>query len=232
MQLFFSSAIQGNTVFLDGDEARHCKVLRKHEGDEVNIINGRGLLLLGRIVKMDRDKVEAAIYDSLIQPRTRDYYFHLLIAPTKQNERMEWMLEKAVEAGLDEITFIETEHSEKHRLNLSRLEKIAIAAIKQSVQYYLPVINPLTPLKDIRLGENTLIAHCVRGQPRLSLASACGNLPAGAKVAVLIGPEGDFSEQEIKHCLDMGATAVQLGANRLRTETAGLYCAIMLNGLA
>lgn len=232
MQLFFSSAIEGNTAFLDGDEARHCKVLRKQEGDQINIINGKGLMLLGRIVKIGRDKVEAEIYDSIVQPEKRDYYFHLFIAPTKQSERMEWMLEKAVEVGLDEVTFIETEYSEKHRLNLGRLEKIAISAIKQSLQFYLPVINPLTPLKQLKFDDNAFIAHCMPDDQKTSLASVSRKLQAGAKISILIGPEGDFSEQEIRHCLAMGAKSLELGANRLRTETAGLYCAVMLNGLA
>jgi len=232
MQLFFGSVIEGSTVFLDGDEARHCKVLRKQEGDEISVIDGKGLLLRSRILKTGRDKVEAEILESVLQPRTRDYYFHLLIAPTKQNERMEWMLEKAVEIGLDEITFIETEHSEKHRLNIGRLEKIAISAIKQSLQYYLPVINPLTSLKQVGFDENTFIAHCIPEEQKSSLVSACNQIPPHSKISILIGPEGDFSGQEVAYCLDMGARAIQLGANRLRTETAGLYCAAILSGLA
>lgn len=231
MQLFFTAQTEADKAYLDAEETRHCKVLRKNPGDTIHVMNGLGELMECVVLSIKKDVSELEIRERRHFPRSRAYYFHLLIAPTKQNERMEWMLEKAIETGLDEITFIETEHSEKSRINMGRLEKIAISAMKQSGQFYLPKINPLTPWKQVNVDEHTLIAHCGHG-PKLRFSEAVSGLQGGGKVRVLIGPEGDFSDTEIKSALDRGAKAISLGNSRLRTETAGLYCAVMLNGLS
>ncbi len=231
MQLFFTAHTDGNKAFLDAEETRHCKVLRKNEGDCIQVLNGKGLLMDCVISRLKKDSTELDIINQTHFPRPRTYYFHLYISPTKQNERMEWMLEKAIEAGLDEITFIETAHSEKSRINMGRLEKIAISAIKQSGQYYLPVIHPMTTLDQVHIDGNTLIAHCGDGI-KASLMETVYPIKDQSMISVLIGPEGDFSEDEVATILQKGAKAVSLGNSRLRTETAALYCAIMLNGLS
>jgi 16S rRNA (uracil1498-N3)-methyltransferase len=231
MQLFFTAHIDGDKAFLDAEESRHCKVLRKNEGDQIQVLDGQGLLLRCSISKIKKDQVELDIISSEHFPRQRKYYFHLLIAPTKQNERMEWMLEKAIEAGLDEISFMETAHSEKTRVNMGRLEKIAVSAIKQSQQYYLPKINPVVTIAEVPIDSHTLLAHCGEGE-KISLMQAVYPISEGLRVAVMIGPEGDFSEQEVNMLMQKGVKAIHLGNNRLRTETAGLYCAVMLNGLS
>jgi 16S rRNA (uracil1498-N3)-methyltransferase len=229
MQLFYSAHTDGDIVFLDAEETRHCKVLRKSIGDPLHVIDGKGLLLECTIQEFKKESSVLQVNRQTHFERQRPYYFHLYIAPTKQNERMEWMLEKAIETGLDEISFIETAHSEKTRINITRLEKIAISAIKQSGQYYLPKINPLLPLAGIQPKGLVLLAHCGKGEKipfRQALKIVTGD------ISVLIGPEGDFSGKEIADMIQAGAQPVSLGNTRLRTETAGLYCAVMLNGLS
>ncbi len=230
MQLFFTTHTEGEKAVLDADETRHCKVLRKSVGDELQVIDGKGHLMNCRITKLGKDSTELFVEKKTLHERQRLYYFHLLIAPTKQNERMEWMLEKAIEVGLDEISFIETAHSEKTRINLQRLEKIAVSAVKQSGQYYLPVINPIRPLSDLSLDGKTLLAHCGPGE-KMSLKAALESGSVQGAINIMIGPEGDFSAVEVQGLLEKGAKAISLGNSRLRTETAGLYCGVMLNGL-
>jgi 16S rRNA (uracil1498-N3)-methyltransferase len=230
MQLFFTSQTDGNNAFLDAEETRHLKVLRKNVGDAIQVIDGKGLLLDCVISRIGKDSTDLDIKKQARQQRPRKYYFHLYVAPTKQNERMEWMLEKAVEAGLDEITFLETEHSEKTRINMGRLQKIAVSAIKQSGQYYLPLIHPLIKLDQVPVDDHTFIAYCGVAE-KAGLKDAILPLKENAVISILIGPEGDFSEKEANDMMHKGARGISLGNSRLRTETAALYCAIMLDNL-
>lgn len=229
MQLFFCDNLQGATAVLNEEESRHCKVLRKQIGDEILVIDGKGTLATCRIVKSQGKELYLDILHSEKKSKTRNYYFHLYIAPTKQNDRIEWMFEKAVEAGLDEITFIETEHSEKNRINISRLDRIALSAVKQSAQFYLPKINPLVKLNAIHFDDTFLLAHCSEDATKVGLVEAIRSHKQNTIISILIGPEGDFSNAEIEKFLQKNVQAISLGNNRLRTETAGLYCAMVLN---
>jgi 16S rRNA (uracil1498-N3)-methyltransferase len=229
MQLFFCDNLQGPSAELNEEESRHCKVLRKQIGDEILVIDGQGTLATCRIVKFQGKDLHLDILGSEKKSKTRNYYFHLYIAPTKQNDRIEWMFEKAVEAGLDEITFIETEHSEKNRINISRLDRIALSAVKQSAQFYLPKINPLVKLNAIQFDDTFLVAHCNEDETKLSLVDAIRSHKQNTTISILIGPEGDFSNTEIEKIIQKNVRAISLGNNRLRTETAGLYCAMVLN---
>lgn len=229
MQLFFCDNLQGTSAVLNEEESRHCKVLRKQIGDEILVIDGQGTLANCRISKFQGKELHVDVLKSEKKGKSRDYYFHLYIAPTKQNDRIEWMFEKAVEAGLDEITFIETEHSEKNRINISRLERIALSAIKQSAQFYLPKINPLVKLNTIQFDDSFLLAHCSEEESKIGLIEALHRDNQIKKISILIGPEGDFSFSEIQNFQQKNVRSVSLGNNRLRTETAGLYCAMVLN---
>jgi 16S rRNA (uracil1498-N3)-methyltransferase len=229
MQLFFCENLQGSTVVLNEEESRHCKVLRKQIGDEILVIDGQGTIANCRILKFQGKELHLDLLKSEKKDRSRNYYFHLYIAPTKQNDRIEWMFEKAVEAGLDEITFIETEHSEKNRINISRLERIALSAIKQSAQFYLPKINPLVKLNTIQFDGSFLLAHCSEEEMKIGLIEALHSGNQTKKISILIGPEGDFSSGEIQNFRQKNLRSISLGNNRLRTETAGLYCAMVLN---
>jgi 16S rRNA (uracil1498-N3)-methyltransferase len=231
MQLFFCHTHNGDTAGLNEEETRHLKVLRKQVGDTIACIDGKGQLLNCRICKIGKDQSELEVIDVQLMPSERNYYLHLLIAPTKNNERIEWMLEKAVETGIDAITFIETEHSEKHRINFTRLERIAISALKQSGRFYLPEIHSLQTLETVTLEKGFFFAHCADGE-KVTLKSFFKTASPDGRYQVLIGPEGDFSSKEIQTFYAQGGRALSLGSGRLRTETAGLYIAMTFSALS
>ena len=221
---------------LDAEESRHAvRVLRLREGDELNVTDGRGNLYRCRIVEAnDRScTVEAAEQVSSI-PHSQ-FSVHLAVAPTKNPSRMEWLVEKAVEIGVGEITLLQCDHSERTFLKTERLEKLAVSAMKQSLHLTLPEIRPAVKLKDWLRTENDTwgrediqkyIAHCEADQPRTPLSAA---LQAERDAVVLIGPEGDFSQEEIRLALESGFLPVSLGPSRLRTETAALYATVAFN---
>lgn len=231
MQLFFCHTHDGSNASLNDEESRHLKVLRKQVGDAISCIDGKGNLLKCTILKIGKDHTDLQVDDCQLMPLERDYSLHLLIAPTKNNERIEWMLEKAVECGIDAITFIETDHSEKHRINMSRLERIAISALKQSGRYYLPEIQSLQKLSDVKLESGFFFAHCADGN-KLTLKDYFANETIQGKFQVLVGPEGDFSTTEIQGFYNNGGRGLSLGTGRLRTETAGLYIAMTFSVLS
>jgi 16S rRNA (uracil1498-N3)-methyltransferase len=230
MQLFYSD-IPENDGFLrlNAEESKHCKVLRKQAGDVLMVTDGKGTLFECRFESYKSQEAELKIVSRQTIPQKRSYRFHLYIAPTKQNERIEWMLEKCVEAGLDEITFIETERSEKHRINFERLKRIALSAMKQSGQLYLTKINTLIKLRDANTSEHSFIAHCNADNERKGLLEYLKDVNDSAEISVFIGPEGDFSEAEVRMMKSKSCKPLSLGNTRLRTETAGLYCAMVLN---
>ncbi len=231
MQLFFCHTTSAQTAVLNDEETRHLKVLRKNIGDTIQCIDGKGYLYECEVQKIGKDASDLSIVKSSLQASERSYYLHLLIAPTKNNERIEWMLEKSIEVGIDEISFIDTEHSEKHRVNYGRLERIAISALKQSGRYYMPKINELAKIKDIQLEAGFFFAHCEVGE-KTTFKDVFTNRKPQGKIEVLVGPEGDFSSTEIHQFKQLGGIALSLGEGRLRTETAGLYVATALSVLA
>ncbi|WP_026709967.1 16S rRNA (uracil(1498)-N(3))-methyltransferase [Flavobacterium filum] len=223
MQLFYFKDINENSTsfIFDKEESKHIiKVLRKKEGDILMVTNGLGFLFETKISIASDSKCTVEIV-SFQQQKATDYYLHMVVAPTKMNERLEWFLEKATEIGLHEFTPIICEHSERKVLKTDRLEKILLSAMKQSNQCYLPKINePISFKNFIQMEEKgqKFIAHCEETQ-KLTFAS---QIHPGEKCTVLIGPEGDFSTQEIKLALENKFIPVSLGNNRLRTETAAL----------
>ncbi len=229
MELFFSNEIFETHLFLKIEESGHCiKVLRKTNGDVIKVIDGKGNLYEGPIEIENKNKpVKVRILSKThFEASKFQSGFHLVIAPTKNADRMEWLVEKAVEMGIASITFVHCEHSERTNLRLDRIEKIAIAALKQSQQYWLPKITIPIPLKKYfelyPADENSFIAHCADGEKTEFGANLTKDF-----CRILIGPEGDFSESEIELALVEGFKPVSLGLSRLRTETAGFYaCAV------
>jgi 16S rRNA (uracil1498-N3)-methyltransferase len=228
MQLFFYQELENGECFLNAEETRHCKVLRKNIGDQIQCIDGKGSLILAEIESLKKDSTLLKIISKQKFEKSRPSFVHLIISPTKNSERIEWMLEKCVEMGLDKLTFIETQHSEKHRINLERLKKIAISALKQSGQYHLPEIEELKPLSQVELPGLSLLAHC-REDKKHSLVEVLNDNAKYENINVLIGPEGDFSEEEIDSLLKKNCQSISLGNTRLRTETAGLYAIAVIN---
>lgn len=235
MQLFYCKDITPNAFCtLDAEESRHAvRVLRLREGDELNVTDGRGNLYRCRIVTADDRAcvIEAAEqeFSALHSP----FSIHLAVAPTKNPSRMEWLVEKAVEIGVGEITLLNCDHSERTFLKTDRLEKLAVSAMKQSLHTLLPEIHPAVSLRDwlnsqllIVNSQLKFIAHCEADKPRTPLATA---LKPGCDAVVLIGPEGDFSPEEITLALECGFQPVSLGPSRLRTETAALYAVTAFN---
>jgi 16S rRNA (uracil1498-N3)-methyltransferase len=209
------------TYTLSEDESKHAvRVLRLAPGAPVLLVDGRGTLATATIADANPKRCTLAITgQEFSAPRTT--YTHVAVAPTKNLDRMEWLVEKAVEVGIERLSFLRCARSERRDLKLERLEKIAISALKQSGQAYLPQLDELTDFEKFiaEIDPNaTFIAHLEAGE-RTALAQVIGAAP---RCCVLIGPEGDFSPSEIALALGRGVRPVTLGSSRLRTETAAL----------
>jgi 16S rRNA (uracil1498-N3)-methyltransferase len=226
MQLFYNPDIKSNdTSFIfDKEESRHIvKVLRKKDGDTILITNGSGYLFTSEIIFASDRKCEVKITNEQFFDPSQ-YYLHLAVAPTKMNDRYEWFLEKATEIGIHEITPLLCDHSERTAFKAERFDKILQAAMKQSLQYYMPKLNEPVPFSAFVNGAREgmlFIAHCEETDKKL-LKTA---LEPKQKITVLIGPEGDFSTKEIHLALDKKFVPVSLGNTRLRTETAAVVAA-------
>ncbi|GAA4281803.1 16S rRNA (uracil(1498)-N(3))-methyltransferase [Gaetbulibacter aestuarii] len=223
MQLFFTPHIDenSNTFSFDKDESRHIvKVLRKAKGDLLTITNGKGWLFEAEILQPDQKQCSVAIISKTKQP-PRPYTVHLAVAPTKMNDRFEWFLEKATEIGVDRITPLLCEHSERRVIKKERYEKVIQAATKQSLHYYMPELDDLTLFDDFikeKFTGEKYIAHCEETEKK----SLKTELKPGSHVTILIGPEGDFSSREITEARNSGFKPISLGDTRLRTETAAI----------
>ena len=223
MQLFYNPDINEHTsnFTFDKEESRHIvKVLRKRVHDELFITNGKGWLFTVQLMSTDT-KCSSAIVIAKKKQDKHAYHLHLAVAPTKMNDRFEWFLEKATEIGVDTITPIICEHSERKVIKRERLEKILQSAMKQSLQCYLPTLEDPIRFKDFMeqdLAGQLFIAHCEETD-RLSLKKS---IQPNQNVTILIGPEGDFSVNEIQIALQRGFIPVTLGTTRLRTETAAI----------
>lgn len=223
MQLFYNPTISqdAETFFFDKEESKHIiKVLRKKEGDNLFVTNGLGFLFKTEITLASDSKCFVKIVSSE-KSEPLKYQLHLAVAPTKMNDRFEWFLEKATEIGISEITPIICEHSERKIIKTDRFDKIIQSAMKQSLQYYLPKLNEPIAFKDFIKQTNNglnLIAHCEETDKKSLKEVAKSN----ENITILIGPEGDFSEKEIKLALENNYVPVTLGNTRLRTETAAV----------
>lgn len=224
MQLFYGKP-EGKYITLNQEESHHCiKVLRKNAGDELSVFDGLGNLFIAKIIDPHAKHTVLEVIQTTENWGIHPYNLQLAIAPTKMMDRMEWTIEKATELGINRITPILTSRSERKVVKTERLERIVMSAAKQSLKGVLPVIDELTPFKDFVKGLNRefYIAHCMDhlgDKPHL-----INLLNNPLDLVICVGPEGDFSEDEIKMALQHGGKAISLGNERMRTETAGLYC--------
>jgi len=220
MHIFFEPLMTGEEVqfTLNADESAHaCRVLRMKEGNELLVLNGKGIVLKGEIVAANPKGCTIKTVD-VQQNEPSKYEVHIAIAPTKNSDRMEWLFEKATEIGITEITLLSCRNSERKSIREDRLEKILVSAMKQSQRSYLPILHPMIGLKEfIQKHPKGLIAHCEKSEK-----STIDTTWIPRHCPILIGPEGDFSPDEIDMALSHGYTPISLGKNRLRTETAGL----------
>ena len=223
MQLFYNATINEatETFSFDREESKHIiKVLRKKDGDILFVTNGLGFLFKTEIVLASDSKCTVQMV-SFEKAAAAPFQLHLVVAPTKMNDRYEWFLEKATEIGIQKITPIICDRSERKVINIERFEKIILSAMKQSNELYLPKLNPAISFKEFMKQKNNglqLIAHCEETDKK-TLKSV---LQLKTDVTVLIGPEGDFSEKEITLALEQNYIPVSLGNTRLRTETAAI----------
>ena len=223
MQLFYNPQIDEKTesFSFDKEESKHIiKVLRKKDTDILFVTNGMGLLFETEIILASDNKCTVKIL-AIEKTKPSNFYLHLVVAPTKMNDRYEWFLEKATEIGVDEITPIICDRSERKVINKDRFEKIIMTALKQSNALFLPKLNEAVSFKEFIKRKNNglqLIAHCEETNKK-SLKSV---LKPNENATILIGPEGDFSEKEIALALENNFIPVSLGNTRLRTETAAV----------
>ncbi|MCC9168310.1 16S rRNA (uracil(1498)-N(3))-methyltransferase [Pontibacter harenae] len=231
MHLFYTPDITSDFYTLSEDESKHCtKVLRLQQGDTVYLIDGVGGMYTSIIQDAHPKRCKLQLIDKQLEYGKLPYSTHIAVAPTKNMDRIEWFVEKAVEIGVNEITFLLCEHSERRQMRLDRIQKIAISAMKQSQKGYLPLLHELTPFhKFVQrcIPENTFIAHLEEDATK----SIKDYYKPGQPHCVLIGPEGDFSEHEIKLAYEAGIKPVTLGQSRLRTETAALVACHTLHVL-
>ena len=235
MYLFYTPQIVGTadeigkTYSLDEEESGHCvRVLRYTRGDEILLTNGQGMTYTAVITNPHPKHCEFEVRTAEKQSKHHSNYIHIAIAPTKNVERIEWFVEKCTEIGVDEITPLLCRFSERKQLRIDRLQKIILSAAKQSLTPYLPKLNEMTDCTEFirRTEEETrFIAHCYKEDKR----DLRNEIKPGKSVVVMIGPEGDFSGQEIAEALQHNFVPVSLGDSRLRTETAGIVACHICN---
>jgi len=224
MQLFIGQQINSSQIELTEEESHHCiKVLRKKVNEELWVTDGKGKLYRGIISIANPKKITLEILSIENKPNPWSYYLHVAIAPTKNNDRIEWFAEKATELGIDEISFIVCKNSERRVIKTDRIKKITESAAKQSLKFNFPIINEATDLlsfytKYSNSSFDKFIAHC-RNE---NLPFIGKEISKTSNTLILIGPEGDFTEQEILDAQTKNFKEISLGKSRLRTETAGL----------
>lgn len=233
MQLFYNTELTVDTkqFTFSKEESKHIvRVLRKREDDILNITNGKGYLFKAKIVIADQKNCMVEITEHSFQT-PKPYQLHLAVAPTKMNDRYEWFLEKATEIGIDTITPIICEHSERKVIKTERFEKIIKSAAKQSLSMYLPELRPAISFHNFineYSDQQLFIAHCEEHQKQAFKDA----LQPQKNLTILIGPEGDFSTKEIEMALSKNYVPVTLGDTRLRTETAAIvacHTAVLMN---
>ena len=226
---FYSPNIQLDKVELCADESQHLsKVLRLKPGDSVRLMDGKGGVFEGEISISDARKSQIVQIRLIENQPGRPWKLHIAISPPKMMDRLEWFIEKATEIGIDEISFLKTTRGERNTVNMMRIEKILRSAMKQSLNAYIPVINPMVSLNQFLHQKNTFhgfIAHCLPGE-KVRLSDFGIDIP---NRIVLIGPEGDFTPEEIRMAKQSGYKEITLSQARLRTETSALTTCVAMS---
>ena len=230
MRLFYNKDLleDDSRLIIEREESRHMvRVLRKKVGDTIYVTNGKGVLFTTKIDVINKNNTELKITNSKKESKTK-FHINIAVAPTKNNDRIEWFIEKSTEIGINTISTILCEKSERKKIKMDRLEKITISAMKQSLQLHKPIIEELVSFEEFTRNcksDNKFIAHCKESE-KLFL----NNCKIKAKtITVLIGPEGGFSDNEIDLAEKHGFISVSLGNNRLRTETAAIAATQILS---
>ena len=229
MEIFYAYEIDGGLALLDADESAHCvRVLRHRVGDEVTVVDGIGNMYRCRLSDDSPKRAVAEILETVPGWGGHSYSLNMAVCPTKNNDRFEWFVEKATELGVDVVSPVIGERSERKVFKAERSRKIALSAMKQSLKAKLPVIEEPVSVRDFILGHSgdsgaKLICYCFEGETlRRSIKDVLEGLPSDSTITVLIGPEGDFSPEEARLAVGHGFVPVHLGPSRLRTETAAV----------
>lgn len=222
---FYSENI-ADVKALSSEDSAHCvRVLRKQCGQTIDVVDGKGNVYTCIITDANPRNVKVEITGSRKEPVHWNKKITLAVAPTKNADRMEWLAEKATEMGIDNLVLLRTEHSERKQMKTDRLRRVMISAMKQSLKAVLPTIEGPKDftafIDETDPKSNLLIAHCEKDKPRMPLLSRADSLDQD--IVIMIGPEGDFSETEIKKALESGFKPITLGQSRLRTETAAMF---------
>ena len=229
MQLFYTPDISEKTYTFSKEESKHCiKVLRKKIYDDIHLVDGRGNLYHTTLIDDNPNGCTVEVKQKEVDFNKRKYRIHMVVSPTKKNDRFEWFLEKVTELGVDEITPIICQNSERKVIKPERLNKILVAAMKQSLKAYLPKLNKTVSWKEFvqqKFNTDRFIAHCGEGG-KTPLKQW---LKPQQDVMILIGPEGDFSDEEVREAMSSGFVPVSLGKSRLRTETAAVAACHTIN---
>ncbi|MBA3704839.1 MAG: 16S rRNA (uracil(1498)-N(3))-methyltransferase [Bacteroidetes bacterium] len=239
MHLFYTSGISSDSYVLSEEESKHCiKVLRLSAGGIIQLIDGIGGWYEAEIIDDNPKRCTVNVIQSKKNVGKRNWQLHIAIAPTKSMDRLEWFVEKATEIGIDEISLIDCTNSERAIVKADRLHKVVVSAIKQSLKAYLPKVNEIVDFKkfivsSVNFKGQKFIAHCNSLPSPSGEGLGVGHLKSlyqkGNNVLVLIGPEGDFSPEEIKLSIENDFKEISLGESRLRTETAALYACTAMN---
>ncbi len=232
MQLFYAPEIVPPDHTLTEEESKHCvRVLRLGVGDPITLTDGHGTLYRGRIADDHPKRCRVEIVEQTPHFEPLPYHLTMAVAPTKNNDRYEWFLEKATEVGVTQFIPLETEHSERRVFKAERSEKVITAAMKQSLKAYRPRLEPLTPFRELiarPFEGRRFIAHCNEAITLIGKRYLASTLQQGEAVQILIGPEGDFSPEEVAEAVKAGFEEISLGSQRLRTETAAVAAVVMV----
>jgi 16S rRNA (uracil1498-N3)-methyltransferase len=222
-RFFVQDDFIAETLTLPEEESKHIsKVLRMQVGNTLELVNGKGFLVSCEIIELTNKKTKVKVIEKEFQEK-KSNTLNIAISPTKNMDRMEWFVEKSVEVGIDSISLIQVKHTERNKIRIDRLEKRAISALKQSKGLWLPEIKQYNNLIDFTLANNEdikLVAHCYADKNRKHVIEAI--IPKQS-CCIMIGPEGDFTEEEVDILQKEGYSAISLGKNRLRTETAAIF---------
>lgn len=231
MHIFYTPDINSTTYNLSEPESKHCvKVLRLQKGSALNLVDGRGGFYEAIVDDPHPKRTSLKVIKAQYDYGKRNHYLHIAVAPTKNIERFEWFLEKATEIGIDEITPLICERSERKDLKTDRLYKVITSAVKQSLKAYHPKLNEAKGFKDFIAGTSSAhkyIAHCINSE-KYTLKD---KIELNSDYLVIIGPEGDFSQPEVDAAQVAGFMPIELGSSRLRTETAALEACFEVNFL-
>lgn len=233
MQLFYAPEITLPLHTLTEEESKHCvRVLRLGAGDAITLTDGRGTLYHGQIADPHPKRCTVEIVNEQPEFEPLPYHLTMAVAPTKNNDRYDWFLEKATEVGVSQIIPLESEHSERRVFRTERAEKVVTAAMKQSLKAYRPQLEQLTPFREVvqmPFEGRKLIAHCDTAATAEGKRYLASTLQRGEAALILIGPEGDFSPEEIAEAVEAGFEEITLGTQRLRTETAAVVAVTMVS---